>query len=300
MKTLPTLQPGDSVEIIAPASRCTDQQLLAMKSLFASWQLKCVVADDIFGEDSFCANTDEMRFHHLKNALHNPETKAIICARGGYGSMRLIPQLMQLAPPEKVKIFVGMSDVTALQLFLQQNWQWPVIHGASSPDRFSQESIAALKSILFAEVKEIHFHHLQALNKLAENKQTINASVSGGNLCLLQTSIGTKWQLDSRDKIILMEEISERGYRIDRMLEQLTQANIFKGARAIIFADFIKGEEPDGSSKIQFVLERFAKRCDVPVLRIQGIGHDYINFPVPFGTAATLQFGDEIKLICKR
>src|SRR5579863_1762962 len=120
MKKLPILQPGDSIEIIAPASRCTDQQLMTMKNLFETWQLNCLIAPDIFGEDLFCSNTDEIRFRHLKHALQNSKTKALICARGGYGSMRLIPELAKIIPSKSTKIFVGMSDCTALQLYLQQ------------------------------------------------------------------------------------------------------------------------------------------------------------------------------------
>lgn len=300
MKKLPILQPGDSVEIIAPASRCTDEQLEALKALFKSWQLNCLVPDNIFGEDLFCANTDEIRFKHLKNALINAETKAIICARGGYGSMRLIPELAKITPPETPKIFVGMSDTTSLQLFLQQHWQWPTIHGAAAPDRFSPESIMSLKSILFGDVQQVAFTELVPLNKAAEKNNVIEASVTGGNLCLIQAGIGTSWQINGRYKIILLEEIGERGYRTDRMLEHLRQANIFQDAAAILFGDFLEGKEPDGSSLITPVLNRFAENCEIPVIQIKGIGHGYINFPIPLGTTAKLQLGSEIKLSCAR
>lgn len=300
MKKLPILKPGDNVEIIAPASRCTDQRLAAMKELLESWQLNCIVADDIFGKDILCANTDEIRFRHLKNALQNPNTTAVICARGGYGSMRLIPELTKVVPPELPKIFVGMSDITSLQLFLQQQWQWPTIHGAPAVDKFSPESIAAIKSILFGDVAQVEFSEIVPLNKLAEKNQTIEASVTGGNLCLIQSGIGTIWQMDGKDKIILLEETSERGYRVDRMLEHLHQANIFKDAAAILLGDFINGNESDGTSKIQPVLNRFVESCEIPVMQVTGIGHGYINFPIPLGTDAELYLGEKIKLICSR
>lgn len=300
MKKLPILKPGDSIEIIAPASRCTDQQLEALKALFTSWQLNCLVEKDIFGEDLFCANTDATRFKHLKNALHRPQTKAIICARGGYGSMRLIPALTEIALPEHPKIFVGMSDTTALQLYLQQQWQWPTIHGAAIPDRFSQESIASLKSILFGEVKQVEFSGLVALNQQAQNDLTLTAPLIGGNLCLVQAGIGTSWQLDGQNKIIFLEDIGERGYRVDRMLEHLRQAHIFKNASAILLGDFLEGQESNGKSFVTPALKRFAENCEIPVAQMQGVGHGYINFPFPLGTKATLKFGNEIKLSCTR
>jgi len=298
MKTLPILQPGDSVEIIAPASRCTDQQLAELRALLESWQLKCIVPHDIFGKDLLCANTDAIRFQHLQQALQRPETTAIFCARGGYGSMRLLPELINMAPPASTKLFVGMSDTTALQLFLQQQWQWPSIHGASAPDRFSAESIASLKSILFAEVDHVEFSTVSALNQAAKKNTLVAAQIAGGNLSLVQAGMGTAWQMDSRGKIILLEEVGERGYRVDRMLEQLRQAGMFKGAAAILFGDFLQGNEPDGSSLIQPVLTRFAESCDIPVVQVSGIGHGHINFPIPLGTVAKLQLGGELKLVC--
>ncbi len=299
MQKLPLLKAGDSVEIIAPASRCSDAQLADLKELLLSWQLNPIVPNDIFGDDLLCANTDEMRFQSLKNALTNPETKAIICARGGYGCVRLIPELTKVSPPPTAKLFVGMSDITALNLYLQQEWQWPVLHGAPIIDKFSPESIATVKSILLGEVEHVEFSGLP-LNIAAEKNHIIETSVTGGNLSLVQASIGTKWQLDGNNKIIFLEEVGERGYRVDRMLEHLRQADIFKKAKAILFGDFIGGKEPDGSSLINPVLERFAKHCEIPVVKVEGIGHGYTNFPLPLGTDTQLQLGHEIELKCFR
>lgn len=300
MEKLPVLIAGDSVELIAPASRCSDSQLRELKALLESWGLKCIVQEDIFGKDLLCANTDQARFNHLKKALENPATKAIICARGGYGSMRLIPELTKITPPVAPKIFVGMSDTTCLQLFLQQQWGWPTIHGAAAPDRFSAESIASLRALLFADTAQAEFKGLIPLNQQASNNQIIESSVTGGNLAIIQAGIGTSWQMDGRGKFILLEEIGERGYRVDRMLEHLHQANIFKGAAAILCADFLGGNEPNGTSLIHSVLERFAARCEIPVVKMEGVGHGPTNFPVPCGTPARLHLGTIPQLICSR
>ena len=94
MKTFPILKEGDTVEIIAPASRCSDKQLFNLQNLLTSWHLNYIVSKEIFGKDLLCAQTDGIRFQLLKDALYHPTSKAIICVRGGYGSMRLIPYLM--------------------------------------------------------------------------------------------------------------------------------------------------------------------------------------------------------------
>lgn len=295
MTTLPTLKAGDRVKIIAPASRCSDQQLANLQKLLISWDLNCQFDSDIFGEDVLCANTDQYRLQSLQQALEDPQVKGIICARGGYGSMRIIPGLNKLIKPNAIKLFLGMSDITALNLFFMQKWQWPILHASLSVDKFSFESIASVKNILFNADKAMHFS-LQPLNVLAQKNQHVQSTITGGNLCLVQTSIGTIWQMNAKNKIIFLEEIDERGYRVDRMLEQLHQAGLFKEAKAIIFGDFIQGDEANGKNLIVRVLQRFADNCPLPVLKLIGIGHDYINFPLPMGTPAQLQLGTQPQL----
>lgn len=299
MRELPILKPGDNVEVIAPASRCSDKRITEIRTLLNSWQLNCIIDENMFGADLLCANTDEARLHFLKAALLKPETKAVICARGGYGSMRLIPELHKVTKPEQNKLFIGMSDITALNLYLLQQWHWPVLHGALAVDKFSPESIAAIKALLFADNNKIEFMG-RPCNKQAELCQVLESTITGGNLSMVQASIGTTWQIDGHQKVIFLEEISERAYRVDRMLEHLQQTGLFNNAAAIIFGDFLKGEEPDGSSLIQPILERFAMQCSIPVIQIAGIGHGHTSYPLPLGTKVQLLLGDKIKLICPR
>ena len=299
MRTLPYLKMGDTVEIIAPAARSTDERLADLKKLLISWQLQCIVDDQIFGDDLLCANSDAKRFQLLKNAVERPETKAIICVRGGYGSARLMPELDNIITPRFPKLFVGMSDITALHLYFQQKWQWPTLHAALGRDLFSDESTEAVKRILLGEVNQITMPGI-ALNELARADAIINAEIVGGNLSIIQTSIGTSWQINTANKILFLEETNERGYRVDRQLEHLRQVGIFKNVKAIIFGDFIKGNEPDGTSLIKPVLERFAQSCGIPVVQIAGIGHDRTNFPLPLGTPAKLILSSSPQLICQR
>lgn len=299
MNELPLLCAGDFIEIVAPSSRSTDSQLYGLKELLESWGLNCIVQKDIFGKDLLCANTDEMRFQHLKNALLNPKSKAVICVRGGYGATRLIPRLMTMHPPKENKIFVGLSDITCLHLYFQKHWGWPTIHGAAAPDKFSHESISAVKTLLF-DNKPVQFKGLIPLNKPAKAEGLIKSTMTGGNLALIQAGIGTCWQIESRNKIILLEEIGERGYRVDRMLEHLSQANLLAPAAAILLGDFLEGNEPNGTSLIDPVLQRFANSIQIPVLKIKGIGHGFINFPIPFGTETHLQLGQNAQLTSYR
>ncbi len=123
--------------------------------------------------------------------------------------------------------------MTALNLYFQQHWQWPILHSAPAPDKFSPESMSILKKIIFGELQEIQFKGV-VLNDHAMKNKSIESTIIGGNLSLVQASIGTSWQINAKDKIIFLEDVGEKGYRIDRMLEHLRQASIFKGVAAVL------------------------------------------------------------------
>lgn len=296
MSPFPTLQAGDVVEIIAPASRSSLLQLQALSDLLFSWNLHCVVAPDLFGDDLLCANSDEARLRLLKQALLRPESKALICLRGGYGSMRLIPALSQMQMPATPKLLVGMSDITALHLFWGQVWGWPSIHASANQDKCLPACIEQLRCLLFADSPSLHLT-ARPLNAKAAESFTLESSIIGGNLSLVQCSIGSSWQMQGKNKVIFLEDVGERGYRIDRMLEHLNQAGLFKDAAAILLGDFSEGEEPDGSSLVASVLKRFADTCRCPVIQIPNVGHGLNNTPFPFGRLVRIKGGEVVDLV---
>jgi muramoyltetrapeptide carboxypeptidase len=296
MSSFPPLQAGDVVEIIAPASRSSLQYLHALRELLLSWNLHCVLSPDLFGDDLLCANSDEHRLRLLKQALLRPESKALICLRGGYGSMRLIPGLSQMPAPTTPKILVGMSDITALHLFIGQVWGWPSIHASANQDKCLPACIEQLRSLLFADSPALHLT-AQPLNAKAAESFTLESSIVGGNLSLVQCSIGSLWQMQAKNKVVFLEDVGERGYRIDRMLEHLKQAGLFKDAAAILLGDFNEGTEPDGSSLVAPVLKRFADTCCCPVIQISNVGHGLNNTPFLFGCLVRVKGGAVVDLI---
>lgn len=296
------LESQDTIDIIAPSAICTPQEnaIQAIKETLASWGLTAHIPENIYGKDLLCANTDDQRFLFLKDALLNTESKAIWALRGGYGCTRLITRLATLPTPKQIKLFIGMSDITALHIFLQQKWGWATIHGPSARQiatkTVHEENINEVKNLILGKQTTIEFNSLIPLNKLATQTITLTAPITGGNLCLVQTSLGTVWQIDAAGKILFLEETNERGYRVDRMLQHLEQAGVFKDVTAVILGDFIGGKEPDGSSLIDPVLKRFAEQVDFPVLRIAGIGHGNFNRPLPLGIPAKLKLGPDASL----
>lgn len=300
------LELSDVVDVIAPGFASTAAELEGARRFLQSWGLQARIPKDLYGRDVLCANTDEIRFRVLRDALLARDSKAVWCIRGGYGANRLIPELSRLRKPIGApKLFIGLSDVTTLHVFLNQNWHWPTVHGplldrlgnrAALP-RYERE----MKRFVFGELAEMRFSGLRPMNDLARRKGlVIDGEVSGGNLIVLQSTIGTRAQWQTAGRILFFEEIGERGYRIDRVLEHFDQLGYFKRARAIIFGQFTGGKERDGRSLIPHVLKRFAANASIPVLQGLQSGHDMIQRPVPFGAPSRLVFdGRRAELVCR-
>jgi len=304
MKKWLPLKPGDIVDIVAPGFAPTVEELENGIRFLEGWGLVPRLPRNIRGKDILCSNCDEVRFQHLKEALYAKDSKAIWCVRGGYGSLRLIPHLLKLKSPKmRPKLFIGLSDITSLHAFLNQKWGWPTVHGpllerlgrrAALP-KFERE----LKKLVFGEITRIRFSNLKALNEAAVRDGVVRGKVSGGNLIVLQSSLGTKasWQTDGR--ILFFEDVGERGYRVDRVLEQFTQAGLFRRARAIVFGQFTESHERDGRDLVPLVIKRFAKTMKIPVFSGLQSGHDIIQRPVPFETPSLLQLGKRGELQCE-
>ncbi|MFN7038034.1 MAG: LD-carboxypeptidase [Alphaproteobacteria bacterium] len=306
------LNTGDIVEVIAPGSAHNfySDEINKVKDFLEKLKLIPRIPGNIIASqeelkakkyDIFCANTDEIRLEHLKNALYSEDSKIIWCIRGGYGCTRLIEELDKLSPPPFPKLLIGFSDITVLHLFLQNKWGWPSIHGKCLKqfinDYYDSASEKELVSLIFGERNQVAYDHFTPLNNAAKTSQTIRGKITGGNLCLIQNSIGTVWQLDAKNKIVLLEDVNEYAYRVDRTLEHLYQTKILKDSKAIIIGDFTPTAE-ENKEMIDMAINRFANKMTIPVIHGAGFGHGKINHPLPFGTESTLLFNERIKLTC--
>ncbi|MBN9343234.1 MAG: hypothetical protein BGO76_03680 [Caedibacter sp. 38-128] len=296
------LKPGDVISVVAPSYGSEEGLLEKVRSFLASWDLKIKISCDIFGEDLLYANSDVKRFETLVEALHDTTTKAIWCLQGGAGSKRLIPLLEEIQKPCFEKLFIGLSDITALHTFFHQKWQWTPVH--ASPLRrlglgiFEPWAIDELKEVLFGIKKEVQFENLAPLNTLAQNLEQMAAPLVGGNLAVLQYSLGTSWQIQTNGKMLLLEDVNEKPYRVAEYLEHFRQVGAFEGLKALFLADFTYDTpEQDQSALLQAVFKKFASEVQFSVFRMTGVGHGLISRPFMIGGTATLD-GPEKKLIC--
>lgn len=296
------LKPGDIVDVIAPASQSPGEKLIAGCDWLRSIGLVPRVPEDLITPEDFFASSLQAQLRHILQALQS-DSKAIWCLRGGYGSMRLIPYLKKIKPPREPKLFLGFSDITALHLFFTQQWQWPTMHSRvlsqMSVDLQTPDRIELGDLLLGKGPKTKTFTHLEPLNEAAAQVQTIRAKLTGGNLRILQTSIGTNWELKAKGRILFIEDIGERGYSVDRMLEQMIQSKLLdKGLRAVVIGDFTEGEEKNGKDLSMVAFKRFAHKVRYPVFKGLPCGHGSVNYALPFNTPCELTGGPSGTLDC--
>ena len=297
-KLWPPLEEGDIVDLVAPGMASEKSLLLKAEKALQRWGLKARYPKDLYGKDLLCANSREKRFKHLKKALLAKDSKAVWCLRGGYGSFQLLKSLAKIRKGP-AKTFIGLSDMTSLHTFLVQKWGWATLHG-SHIDRLAlgkvtTKELKQLREVLFGEIEQLEYD-LKPLNAKARLGLKIQAPVVGGNMITLQASFGTSFQINPKGAVLFFEEIGERAYKIDRVLEHMDQLGLFKSVRAVVFGQFTGGKEPNGKKLIPSLLKDFAQRVSFPVFSGLESGHGVKQVPLPFGVQAELKGGRKPKL----
>lgn len=287
------LRAGDIVDIVAPGGKPKPFVLEGVEGFLKNWGLKARMSSEIVGKDLLCSHSREQRWAQLKKALTAKDSKMIWCLRGGYGSLQLLEDLKKLRP-QPAKIFLGFSDITSLHVFLNQHWGWSTLHGCHL-DRFalgqgSAQEQKRIESVIFAKTWEVKFK-LKGLNDAAKKETSLRSQIVGGNMITLQSSFGTTFQIDTRNKILFVEETGERAYKIDRILEHMRQLKLLKNLKALVFGQITESLEPNGRDIIPTYLKQFAKDQKFPVLSGLPSGHGKNQYPLPLNTPATLKMG---------
>lgn len=269
----PPLRPGDRVAVVAPAGPFDRPSFEKGLALVAA-RYQPVFDERLFATHRYLAGTDEARLAQLQAALDDDSLRAVFAARGGYGAMRLLPKLQLRAP----KHLVGFSDVTALHLAAQrQGWQSlhaPVLTqlGKQSPELVSRVFDA------------LEGRALPALT----GERTLTAGVVegpllGGNLSVLTRLLGTPYLPDLRGALLLVEDVGERPYRLDRMWTHLRLSGLLEQLAGVVFGEFTGCEEKDVDYTSATVLDEEARALGVPCAAGFRVGHGDVNEPVILG-----------------
>jgi muramoyltetrapeptide carboxypeptidase len=287
------LSSGDTINVIAPASAAPLDRLNNGLNWMSEHNYEVHLPKDLLKPKLFFASPLKNQLRHIEEALLS-EAQTLWCLRGGYGSARLIPYLEKMKKPRQKKMLVGFSDITALHLYFTQRWNWPTIHGRVFTQMDLKSKRPDLKlyhDLLRGKLKSVSFSKLIPMNDAARKARTLKGKVTGGNLRILECSIGTSWELEASGKILFLEDVGERGYSVHRMLVHLAQAGLLVGVKAIVLGDFTEGLEKDGTDRTDEALQAFANEVNIPVLKGMPCGHGDKNHPLPFNTPATLILG---------
>jgi len=233
------LQKGDQVGLISPGSFVSDEKLNKAIVNLESLGLKVSTSKNIRAQKGFTAGTIRQRIDDLHEMFSNPEIKAVWCARGGYGCGELLPHINYGLIARNPKILIGYSDITALLHAVTLKTGLITFHGPVASGEFTAYTKNEVEHLLFfpKQKREI------SLKSNDTKSFTINSGKSegilvGGNLTLLAAAAGTPYMPDLRGKIIIIEEIGEKPYRIHRMLNQLKQATNLHESSAILLGQF--------------------------------------------------------------
>jgi muramoyltetrapeptide carboxypeptidase len=287
MKIPASLQKGDTVAIVATARKNIDDNLKPAIDLLHSWGLEVVIGKTIGLDNNQLAGTDAERAADFQQQLDNPNIKAIWCARGGYGTIRMIDLLDFTKFKQNPKWIVGFSDVTVIHSYIN-NLDIATIHGAM-PVTVGKGSVAAIESLrqsLFGE-KLIYEVPFDDTNRLGSAK----GEIVGGNLSILYSLMGSNAQIDCKGKILFIEDLDEYLYHIDRMMMSLKRCGCFDGLNGLIIGTMTKmkdNEIPWGKNANQIIAD-VTKEYTFPVLYNFPAGHFRDNRALIFGKQVSLE-----------
>ena len=286
------LQRGDTIGIIAPASPPNQESLKKSLSFLSELGLQWKFGKSVEKVNGYLAGTDEERLEDLHEMFADPTIKGIICAGGGYGTARFADQIDLQLMNENPKIFWGFSDITFLHTAFGLYSNLVTFHGPMLASCVGKDTFHPLSAKMFQQLFDpMELHYTEDISPL----ETLFGGVAegelvGGNLSLLASGIGTKYEIDTKDKLLLIEDVGEEPYRIDGLLNQLRLAGKLKDAAGIVVGDFSKIEPKPNRNTLTFdqIFEHYLIGLGKPVVKGFKIGHCEPHFAVPLGVKARL------------
>jgi muramoyltetrapeptide carboxypeptidase len=291
--TIPkNLKPGDKIGVVAPARKINPADLEFAVNVMSLWGLEVVLSKNIYSSDhSYLSGTDEERLSDIQTMINDPDIHAIISARGGYGSTRILDAIDFSPLKQNPKWIIGFSDITAIHLKLLKH-QIASIHG-TMPILFSNSasklSVESLKALLFSGE-----YRIDALPSSSNVRGQFTGIVTGGNLSLIVDSLGTATEPDTTNKILVLEEIDEYLYKIDRMMTQLHRAGKLSNLRGLIIGHMtnLKDSDLKFGEGVEAIVLNAVKDYSYPIAFNFPSGHDHPNYAWIHGAEAMFSVSD--------
>ena len=292
MRKPAALRRGDLIGVVSPAAAVDEGSLRTGVQLLDGAGFRVCLGAATLTKAGYLAGTDRERLADLDQMFRNPEVKAIIAARGGYGSGRLLPRI-DPAMAAHAKIFVGHSDLTYVLNDLVQRARLVTFHGPMVAGfQARPEAAAALLAMLSGD----HVGWHQPAQAVVQPGMAEGVLV-GGSLSVLVSMLGTAWAVQARDRLLFLEDVNEKPYRIDRMLTQLRQAGVLDGVAGVIFGE-MPGCTAGDNERVtvrDVIAEAFAN-APYPVAFGLPSGHGAGTLTLPLGVRARLA-GERLTLL---
>ncbi len=293
------LKLGSKVAVIAPSGAENRERVNEAESAIRTLGLEPIMYPSCYERYGYLAGTDECRANDIHRAFCNDDIEGIIAMRGGYGAIRLLPRLDYDLIHENCKVFVGFSDVTALHIAFNQRAKIVTFHGPVGTSlitdtNFTKES---LRANIFAASGESSLGTVLINNPIGHQIQCMvpgiaEGPIAGGNLSLLVATLGSAFEIDTKGKILFIEEVGEEPYRVDRMLHTLALAGKFKDCIGIILCTFekcqSKGREPHETLTLNQIFKDAIKPFGKPMIGNFQVGHIQNQITIPMGIKVRL------------
>jgi muramoyltetrapeptide carboxypeptidase len=279
------LKPGGRIGVVAPAGCVESNALQAGLEAIRAEGFEVELSDHLFANDGYLAGKAEDRARDLRDFFQRTDIDAIFCARGGFGSVQLLPYLSPVLG-RHAKIFVGYSDLTILL-----NWLGQFCHMVT----FHAPMVAMDLARGLSERDKAHFWPLLTgatirwkinLGDMIRPGK-VQAELLGGCLSLLVTTLGTPYEIDTKGKLLFLEDVGEKPYRIERMLTHLKMAGKLEQPAGVLFGDFTECDGPGGRGIREIVRDIFHD-APYPVVMGMSSGHGRENLALPFGVKMAL------------
>lgn len=286
-KKIPYLKPGDKIKIVSPAKGIEPALVFDAKDFWEKQGFIVELGEFCIGKYHYFSGTDFERCSDFQDALNNPEIKAIVCARGGYGAIRILDLINWSAFLLNPKWIVGFSDITVFHQRIQK-YDFQSIH-ATMPLNYKQNSKAALQTLVDSLTGKLNSIQIEG-NKNNIIGQT-TGKLLGGNLSIVYSLLGTDDQPDYQGSVLFLEDLCEQLYHIDRMFFALQKAGILNQISGLIIGGFTDLKDVDsgfGKNIEEIILDRISFR-NIPVVFNFPAGHIDDNRALIFGKEVNIE-----------
>ncbi|WP_397539981.1 LD-carboxypeptidase [Rummeliibacillus pycnus] len=287
----PRLQKGDTVGIIAPSSPPNIERLTKSLNFLEELGLRYVLGKTVQLHNNYLAGTDEERAEDLQEMIEDPTIKAIFCASAGFGAARIADKIDYLLLEENPKIFWGFSDITFLHTAIGMFSDIVTFHGPTLSSIGRDDVTERTKHMFEQLFQPAEIHYDESISPLTTICGGVaRGEITGGNLTLIANSLGTKFEIDTKGKILLIEDIGLEPAQIDGLLNQLRQARKFEHVVGILIGDFTNADprEYQDSPSLNDLFESYFIDLNIPVVSGFKIGHCEPNVGIPLGVDVIL------------